>query len=79
MADHRARMRWRCRRGMKELDHLLLEFLERHLDELSPPEQSAFESLLELQDPELVGYLLGAEQPTDPVMADVVRRIRGDA
>ena len=39
------RLRWRCRRGMKELDELLLAYLPRYL-EASADERAAFEALL---------------------------------
>jgi len=53
------RLRWRCRRGMRELDVLL----ERYLDERWPTapagRRAAFRALLELPDPELAALLLG--------------------
>jgi antitoxin CptB len=64
-ADRRAlgELRWRCRRGMRELDVLL----ERYVDErfrLAPSgEQEAFRQLLETQDPLLFAYCFGPEHP----------------
>lgn len=70
------RLRWRCRRGMKELDVLLGRWLERHAAQATPSESAAFERLLDLQDPELARYLLAGERALDPDMAAIVARLR---
>lgn len=71
-----AKLRWRCRRGLLELDVLLQRFLDRRYGELMPPEREAFEQLLALPDPELLGYLRGDELPTQPSLKELVRKIR---
>ena len=70
------KLRWRCRRGMKELDLLTLGYLERHYPEASAEEQQAFADLLELQDPQLMGYILGRGAPADAVTTRVVGVMR---
>jgi len=70
-----ARLRWRCRRGMRELDVLLQRYLDRRYALAPIEEQQAFERLLELPDPELFGYVVNREQPTDPQCANVVFRL----
>lgn len=70
------RLRWACRRGMRELDVLMSRWLERDFPQASSPERDAFRQLLGLQDPELAGYLLAGEPHPDPVVAAVVARIR---
>ena len=57
------RLRWRCRRGMKELDILLVRYLDRHFCGASNREQDAFRRLLETQDTILHAYCLGSERP----------------
>jgi antitoxin CptB len=74
----RARLRWRCRRGMKELDLLLLRFLEQEYPAASAPERAAFTSILDLQDPEIFGYLVGRAVPSDEYIRHVIARIRHD-
>ncbi len=44
------RLRWQCRRGMLELDTLLLAFLDTGYPFLPPAHQHAFAELLELDD-----------------------------
>lgn len=75
-AKVRARLRWRCRRGMKELDLLLTGFLERDYPAANERERDVFARLLDLQDPELFGYLVGRDEPTDPTLRHVLDRIR---
>lgn len=75
----RSRLRWLCRRGMKELDELLGGFFEARFDILSPQRQDAFARLLELQDPELLSYLMDRERPEDEGLRDVVGEIRRNA
>ncbi|MEY2624876.1 MAG: succinate dehydrogenase assembly factor 2 [Gammaproteobacteria bacterium] len=70
------RLRWRCRRGMKELDVLLERWLARHGSAATAPEITAFEALLDLQDPELARYLLAGEPHTESVIRSVIERIR---
>ena len=75
-ATELGRLRWRCRRGMRELDVLLERFAEQALPGSSPTEWGLFERLLALPDPLLAGYLLGGERPDEPAMLQLVRRIR---
>lgn len=74
--SERARLRWLCRRGTRELDLLLT----RYLDELWPGEsdeaRAAFDRLLDLQDPDLYALLTGRGETVDPEMSRVVERIR---
>ena len=71
------RLRWRCRRGMKELDILLECYVREALPAASTAERAAFAALLALPDPLLAGYLLGEDTPGDEGLARLVGRIRG--
>ncbi len=75
-ADAAARkLLWRCRRGMKELDLLLVRYLkERHAD-APAQERLAFEQFLELPDPDIARYLVAGDVPDDPQHAELCRRI----
>jgi len=77
--SERSRVRWRCRRGMKELDVALLGYLERHYDTASAEERRIFADLLELQDLQLHSYIIGRETPPDPAVAQVIGKIRAAA
>ncbi len=73
-----SRLRWHCRRGMKELDQLLERYLDRHYASAGPAEQAAFRALLDLQDPVLYGYLLGRDAPDDESIDAIIERVRGE-
>ena len=70
------RLRWACRRGMRELDVLMTRYLERDFPGASSVEREAFVRLLGLQDPVLAGYLLAGEPSADASLAAVIARIR---
>ncbi len=71
----RARLRWRCRRGMLELDLLLTRFVEQHYETLEAAERIAFDRLLETPDPMLFAYLQGTEVPA-PELRQIVAKVR---
>ena len=65
MAEDAGRLRWHCRRGMKELDILLARYLDEQFAAAPPQEQDAFRRLLEIQDPLIYAYCLGSERPPE--------------
>ncbi len=71
-----ARLKWRCRRGMRELDAVLSAFVEAEGDRLGDADIGCFEAILELPDPTLHAYLLGRSAPEDPTTAALIERIR---
>lgn len=70
------RLRWKCRRGMKELDQLLLRWLEREHAAASDVQRGVFLSLLDTEDDRLWRWFLGHEVPADVETAALVDRIR---
>ncbi len=73
------RLRWRCRRGMLELDLLLLAFLDRGYARLSIDSQRVFERLLDYPDDVLLELLMGRSAAADPEVAHVIEEIRATA
>lgn len=71
-----ARLRWHCRRGMRELDVLLRGYLDSRYAEAPAAEQAAFRALLERQDPELHALLLGRMAADDEDLARVLELLR---
>ena len=67
---------WRCRRGMKELDFLLLRYLKEHHGGAGTEELAAFAEFLELPDPDLARYLIAGDVPNDPRHAALCRAMR---
>jgi len=79
MTQNVAQLRWRCRRGMRELDAVLQRFLEHAFTSLDDAEKAAFGRILDLPDPDLYGYLTGRNVPEDRDIASVVDAIRANA
>ena len=70
------RIRWRCRRGLLELDLVLESFLREELSGLSPDELAAFARLLEASDNDLWDWVSARSEPSDPTMTGLVQRLR---
>ena len=60
---------------MRELDELLLRYLEQHYPVDDDGDKAAFRAVLELADPELNAYLLQRRTPTSEPIARVIDRI----
>ena len=70
------RLRWRCRRGLLELDLVLKRFLERHLDGLDAGQREVLGQLLEHADNDLLDWALGRAEPPDPRFRRVIELLR---
>jgi succinate dehydrogenase flavin-adding protein (antitoxin of CptAB toxin-antitoxin module) len=57
------RIRWRCRRGLLELDIVLARFLERRFGGLDAAERELFNELLDEADNDLLDLALGRAEP----------------
>lgn len=66
------RLKWKCRRGMKELDIVLTHYLEHCFEEASDDEKHAFETILDMQDPELYFLMIGKKTSEDETIANIV-------
>lgn len=74
-----ARLRWQCRRGMRELDELLTGFMRHAYAACSEPEKQAFRELLALPDPVLAEYLVTGQAIAEGVRGIVIGKIRDGA
>lgn len=70
------RLRWRCRRGMLELDLVLQDFLDRQYAMLSANERAAFQRLLSLPDTALISYVHGTEEADSEELKNIVNKLR---
>jgi antitoxin CptB len=70
------RLRWRCRRGMRELDQLLERWLDTEWRASSMEERGVFLRLLACEDDRLWHWFLGHETPPDAALESLVLRIR---
>jgi len=79
LAPELGRLRWQCRRGMRELDLLLEGYLDHGYAAAAESERAAFRRLLDYPDQLLLEYLLGSLAPGEREMCDVILMIRGAA
>ncbi|QPK64307.1 succinate dehydrogenase assembly factor 2 [Methylomonas sp. LL1] len=70
------KLRWRCRRGTLELDLMLIRYLDLCYRNADTREKQSFLALLELEDTELLRYLMGEVLPDNPLLAQQVSIIR---
>ena len=61
--NNKSRVRWRCRRGIREMDILFQHFIDEYYDTLNPKEKDAFESFLEESDLDILNWVMGRTTP----------------
>ena len=72
----RARLRWRCRRGTKELDLLLERFLAGGVEDLDETRLASLEALLMSPDQDLLAWLCAGVLPDNEESATQARWLR---
>lgn len=72
------RVWWRSRRGLRELDLLLLPFVEDVYPSLEPAEQEIYLRLLDNEDPELLVWFTGRAVPLDGELTAMIDLIRSN-
>ncbi len=60
------RLAWHSRRGMLELDVLLIPFLNEAYRSLSAEDQLRYKKLLDCEDPDLFSWFMRNSTPSDP-------------
>ncbi len=70
------RLRWKCRRGMRELDQLFGRYLDRKWRQAGAKERAVFLRLLDCEDDKLWHWFMGQKVPPDAELAAFVEGIR---
>ena len=63
MSDLDKKIRWQCRRGLKEIDIILGKFTKNGLSSLNNKEKKILVELLDLEDTVLLSWLVYQEKP----------------
>jgi len=71
-----AKLRWQCRRGTKELDFLLLRYLDAGYILADDEEKARFVELLSYEDDHLIDILMGDLKVDTQPMKVLVAKIR---
>ena len=66
----RERLRWKCRRGLLELDIVLQRYLVQH------PDDAKLGEILDLPDNDLWDIVSGRNDAYEPHLKEVVARLR---
>jgi antitoxin CptB len=74
-SDELKRLRWRCRRGMRELDQLMLRYLDNRWPIAEDAERELFLQLLDCEDDKLWRWFMGLERPENDAIHAIVQRI----
>lgn len=69
-------LRWRSRRGLLELELLLLPFVRKRLASLSAADKALYARLLEHDDCDIFDWIQARAAPDDPELVDLVAAIR---
>ena len=69
------RLRWRCRRGMRELDQLMLRYLDQRWLIADDEERKLFLHLLDCEDDKLWRWFMGLERSQDESINVIVKII----
>jgi|TARA_B110000438_G_scaffold300700_2_gene353717 antitoxin CptB len=72
-----SRIKWRCRRGTKELDYLLLSYFDKYYSAASEGEKQTFQKILSEQDPTIIDYFANPQGISDTSVYQVIRIILG--
>lgn len=75
MSIQAKQLRWQCRRGMLELDMLLMPFVDDAFSSLTPKQQQDFKRLLAHEDSQLFPWLMLREIPADADMQAMVKLV----
>ena len=70
------RLRWRCRRGLLELDIVLGRYLDRYADAMEGQELEALAELLDMPDNDLWDVVSGRSEHYEPRLGRIVARLR---
>ena len=69
------RLFWHSRRGMLELDVLLVPFVQEVYPGLDAEDQARYRKLLECEDQDMFGWFMRREDPQDPDLRRMVNMI----
>ena len=76
MSDKKARLLWRCRRGIKEMDIILQEFINISYYQLNDEDKNAFSKLLDEQDLDILNWIMGKDKPANDRLANIINIIK---
>ena len=75
MTDLKKKILWQCRRGLWELDIILLPFVEKEFTNLNKQDQLLFQQLLKYEDIELFDIFVNKIEPQESQFINLIQLI----
>ena len=76
MSKKKSRLLWRCRRGIKEMDIILQDFIYNSYDKLDDKNKRAFSELLNEQDLDILNWIMGKGTASNDKLINIINIIR---
>lgn len=76
MSFNSFRIEWECRRGMRELDEMVMPFYKKHFEELSEAQKQTFVELLKYPDPDLYRWFMNQKKAPIAEIQEMVELIQ---
>ncbi|EER46163.1 hypothetical protein AM305_02953 [Actinobacillus minor NM305] len=73
---NRFKLEWACRRGMRELDKMIMPFYQNHFESLTEAQQQTFAEMLTYPDPELFRWVMHQLPAPTQKMTDLIELMR---
>ncbi len=71
-----AKLKWRCRRGIREFDVLFTRFVENEYPQLTEEQKEWFHQLLDEQDPIIMDWLFKRSEPQDDGLKWIIEKLQ---
>jgi len=75
LTDLKKKILWQCRRGLWELDAILIPFVEENFDDIGNNNQILFKELLSYEDVDVFDLLVNQKEPADARMKSLLNII----
>ena len=75
MTNLKKKILWQCRRGLWELDIILLPFVEKEFTNLNKQDQLLFQQLLKYEDIELFDIFINKIEPQENQFINLIQLI----
>ncbi len=69
---NKSQIEWQCRRGMLELDKIIMPFFQQHFDTLTDEQKKQFLRLLDCTDLQLFSWLFKRGKAADEALQTTV-------
>lgn len=73
--EEERRLRWQCRRGLKELDVIFEPYMEEHYRDASISDQQVFRRILAEEDVDLLAWFMQYAEPDDAEYRQLITTI----